>query len=105
MANEVLSAILTDSEVGNPGCGVGTDTPCFALTQGGKEASWQCMGVLIQQDPAEWAYMFNMTGIQLGWRANVDQSDDLAWCAKGVLGNSKKPPVPEQGSDIVVIAP
>lgn len=78
---ELVSATLTDQEMGHLGCGSGTANACFALTFG--PGGMQCAS-LSQPEVAQ------MAGIQLGWRVNVD-SDKKAWCPKGVLRNSKKP--------------
>ena len=73
---------LTEEEQGNPGCGKGTPNACFALTLG--KSGMQCSMI---SKPS----LAQMAGIQLGWRVNVDPTDNLAWCPKGVLRNSKWP--------------
>lgn len=79
---QLVSATLTDQEMGHPGCGSGTPNACFALTlgPGGTQCALLSNSVVAQA-----------AGIQLGWRVNFDPADELAWCAKGVLSHSKKP--------------
>lgn len=62
------------------GCGAGTKDACFSLTVG--EEGFECSLVTDQE-------VANLAGIQLGWRVNVDPSDEKAWCPLGVLDNSK----------------
>ncbi|MCL5431891.1 MAG: hypothetical protein M1484_02190 [Patescibacteria group bacterium] len=74
--------LLTEKEVRHPGCGMGTENACFALSR--NVDGWVC---LLLANPN----MAQMAGIKLGWRVNVDSIDEKAWCPKGVLDNSKKP--------------
>lgn len=80
---ESENAILTQQQAGNPGCGMGTENACFALTMG--PGGVQC--ALISNEAVA-----QMAGIRLGWRVNVDPTDGKVWCPKGVLNNSKLPP-------------
>lgn len=89
------NAVLRDREVGHPGCGAGTENACFALTRGGE--GWFCLGKVAETGDVEAIEMFQMVGIQLGWRVNIDETDRLAWCPLGVLNNSKRlPPAIDQ---------
>lgn len=74
--------LLTEKQAFSPkGCCAGTANACFALIMGHK--GMQC-GLISNQNVNQ------MTGITLGWRVNVDESDGKAWYPLGVLGNSKK---------------
>lgn len=79
---ELVSAMLTEQERGNPGCGCGTPGACYAVTMG--PGGFQCATL---SNPA----IANVAGIRLGWRVNLDMNDLKAWCPKGILANSKKP--------------
>jgi hypothetical protein len=74
------AGILSEQQVGHPGCGRGTPNACFALSFG--PDGWECLLVTKPQ-------MAGMVGIGLGWRVNVDPNDRKAWCPLGVLNNSK----------------
>ena len=78
-----VEGALTDAQMGDPGCGRGTENACFALIMG--PDGFVC-GLLA--NPA----IANMAGIRLGWRVNVDPTDEKAWCPLEVLDNSKVPP-------------
>ena len=74
--------ILTNEQAFSPtGCGGGTKKACFALTAG--PGGLQC-SMITNKDVA------TVAGIQLGWRVNVDETDNKAWCPLGVLDNSKQ---------------
>lgn len=74
--------LLTDEQAINPkGCGAGTGYACFALTRGG--SGFEC-SMISQPTIAQFA------GIRLGWRVNVDPTDNKAWCPLEVLNNSKQ---------------
>lgn len=79
---QLVSATLTQQEMGNPGCGSGTPNACFALTMG--PGGMQCAQI---SQPS----IAVVAGLQLGWRVNEDPDDGFAWCPKGVLNHSKKP--------------
>ena len=75
------NVILTPKQAMNPkGCGAGTDNSCFSLTT--SERGFECSMITNPR-------IANIAGIRLGWRINVDESDQQAWCPLGVLGNSK----------------
>lgn len=81
---ETANAKLTMEEARNQqGCGMGTESACFSLVMG--PGGLQC-GLLANPQVAQ------MAGIRLGWRVNVDEADQKAWCPKGVLNNSKVAP-------------
>ncbi|OGM20655.1 hypothetical protein A2714_05730 [Candidatus Woesebacteria bacterium RIFCSPHIGHO2_01_FULL_38_9] len=74
--------ILTDAEARSPqGCGAGTENACFALTMG--QEGFACSLITNKQ-------LAQHAGFRLGWRVNVDPTDEKAWCPLGVLNNSKK---------------
>ncbi len=83
--DQQLSANLTDADLKK--CGIGTENACFALSLGSE--GMECLMVKSQQGDDRASQLINMAGIRLGWRVNVDQTDELAWCPKGVLNNSK----------------
>jgi hypothetical protein len=74
--------LLTNEQAFNPtGCGGGTEKACFALSAG--PGGMQC---LLITNPN----IANIAGIKLGWRVNVDEEDNKAWCPLGVLNISKQ---------------
>jgi hypothetical protein len=78
------SPIIPREEALSPeGCGAGTENACFALSQNG-DGEMECL--LISNPQAA-----NMAGIKLGWRLNIDPSDEKPWCPTGVLEDSKTP--------------
>ena len=78
-----VEGALTEAQMGNPGCGFGTENACFALIAG---PDGIVCGLLANPSIAQ------MAGMRLGWRVNVDPTDDQAWCPLEVLDNSKVPP-------------
>lgn len=80
-----LSAKFTDADLKK--CGIGTKNACFALSL--RPEGMECLMVKTQQGDNRAQQLMSMAGIQLGWRVNVDETDQKAWCPKGVLNNSK----------------
>ena len=77
---------LTEEQVGNPGCGTGTTSVCFALNSIPDDSGghlWQCLMIA---DPKT----AQQQGIRLEWQKNIDPVDNRPWCPKSVLENSKK---------------
>ena len=73
---------LTREQAFSPtGCGGGTEKACFALA--GHRGTEEC-SLVTSPKAAAWA------GLQLGWRANIDETDQKAWCPLGVLKDSKQ---------------
>ncbi len=62
------------------GCGIGTRNACFAIARAPE--GFVCL-MINNPDLA------SQVGIALGWRVNVDETDNKAWCPLGVLKNSK----------------
>lgn len=83
MSAEKSSVIPRDEAFSPQGCGAGTENACFALKLNG-DGEMECM-FMSDPDVAE------MAGIRLGWRLNIDPSDQKPWCPKGVLEDSKQP--------------
>ena len=78
---EQLDYLLTNDEFLSPqGCGAGTENACYALALGPEGT--ECM--IASQSPA-----LDMAGIRLGWRMNIDPTDQRPWCPKGLLPVSK----------------
>lgn len=69
-------------------CGIQRQNKCFALSivpEGPK-----CLGVEAQQGGRkEWLIFLKKSGESKSPR-NIDPSDGIAWCPKGILPNSKK---------------
>lgn len=80
-----LSGKLSNADLKK--CGIGTENACFALTAGSE--GMECSGVGAQQGDENKAAIFYTAGKRLKWRVNVDETDQKAWCPKGVLNNSK----------------
>jgi hypothetical protein len=84
MPGEKPSIIASADALSPQGCGAGTENACFALTLSGG-GQMEC--ALMMPDKS----LANEAGIRLGWRLNIDPSDDRVWCPKGVLEDSKQP--------------
>lgn len=72
--------LTNEQAMSSKGCGVGTEKACFALTAGAE--GFECSMITNPQ-------VAQMAGISLGWRVNIDEKDQKAWCPLGVLKNSK----------------
>ena len=78
--------IPRDQAMSVTGCGVGTPKACFSLTMGHEShGEYQCALIVASA-------IAQVAGIKLGWRVNVDPTDQKAWCPLGVLKNSKQAP-------------
>lgn len=80
MAKERKNSLLTEEEAGDPGCGAGTSSACYALKS--RPIGWECTKI---SDPD----LAQIRGRIHFWKVNTDPADGKAWCPKGVLKNSK----------------
>lgn len=81
-----LTSKLTKAE--QKECGVGTSNTCLALVRGKKKI--ECSATKALQGDSNSIVFFDLTGIKLERRANIDPVDKKPQCPKGIFLSSKK---------------